>query len=71
MKKLRFGFRKLKNVGRSTETDSTSSSVCDKPDTVRLLPISLRATHENSTPQLVLVTSSAKSRPNPNTLRFW
>ena len=71
-KNVRFWFRKLMKVGRSTETVRLKVSAC--VDAVELVVVGEALAFEiqvASTPQFDLVQSSAKSIEKPSTLRFW
>ena len=70
MKNVRFAFRKLMKVGRSTETVRLYSSISRRPSIEPLSATSVSFTCVNSTPQLDFVVSSAKSVEKPRMLRF-
>src|SRR5574341_2428735 len=70
MKKVRFAFRKLMKVGRSTESVRLNSSMSRRPSYVLEVAFSTSFTCVNSTPQLDFVVSSAKSIEKPAMLRF-
>jgi hypothetical protein len=70
MKNVRFAFRKLMKVGRSTETVRLNSSISLSPSMSLPSETSVSFTCVNSTPQLDFVVSSAKSVEKPTMLRF-
>src|SRR5215471_5948219 len=69
MKKVRFAFKKLMKVGRSTET--VRFRTCESVVLLKesLFTKGMAENQVNSMPQLVFVKSSAKSVARPKTLR--
>ncbi len=68
-KKVRFGFRKLMKVGRSTEIVRLKVSTWLMLSNSSASKTGTDSNHVNSTPQLDRVRSSAKSIAKPSTLR--